>query len=322
MLRHLDGWSINLSEPYAEHRNGSRVLVAGFDDQDRVEKILGTEFATVYLNEVSQISYDTALMARTRLAQVVPGCKQLAIYDCNPPSPTHWSFDQFMRHVDPRDKHALDPEQWRTILMNPADNAANLSREFLEELDHLPERMRRRMRDGEYVKPEGACLYAFDFGRDVVDDDAVPQVEEWVVGVDFGINSAAVLVGFVGDTAYVVKDHGALNTPARRFNEELRREFACEWSAFGDPAGGERLSEIDNCTEADNAVEPGLDLLNTMFEHGHLKVCRGATNVLGEIGDYHRDEHGRIVKEGDHFMDALRYAIFSRLGARVTAGWA
>jgi len=33
--------------------------------------------------------------------------------------------------------------------------------------------------------------------------------------------------------------------------------------------------------------------------------------VLSEIWDYCRDEAGEIVKANDHFMDALRYAVFS-----------
>ena len=35
------------------------------------------------------------------------------------------------------------------------------------------------------------------------------------------------------------------------------------------------------------------------------------TGVLSEIWDYCRDEGGQIVKVNDHFLDALRYAVFS-----------
>jgi hypothetical protein len=33
--------------------------------------------------------------------------------------------------------------------------------------------------------------------------------------------------------------------------------------------------------------------------------------VLSEIWDYSRDEDGEIIKVNDHYMDAMRYAIFS-----------
>ena len=33
--------------------------------------------------------------------------------------------------------------------------------------------------------------------------------------------------------------------------------------------------------------------------------------MLSERWDYRRDEAGQIVKANDHYMDAMRYAIFS-----------
>jgi len=35
--------------------------------------------------------------------------------------------------------------------------------------------------------------------------------------------------------------------------------------------------------------------------------------VLQEIADYARDEGNQIVKVNDHYMDAMRYAIFSQV---------
>src|SRR4029077_11865740 len=64
--------------------NGSRVWIGGLDDNDRVEKILGLEYASVFLNEASQIPYPTALIAFTRLAQVTRGIRQPAFADLNP----------------------------------------------------------------------------------------------------------------------------------------------------------------------------------------------------------------------------------------------
>ena len=33
--------------------------------------------------------------------------------------------------------------------------------------------------------------------------------------------------------------------------------------------------------------------------------------MLGEIADYARDENNVIIKMNDHYMDAMRYGIFS-----------
>jgi hypothetical protein len=57
--------------------NESGIWIGGLDDKDRVEKILGHEYTTVFLNEASQIPYSSALVAFTRLAQVVRGIESI-----------------------------------------------------------------------------------------------------------------------------------------------------------------------------------------------------------------------------------------------------
>ena len=61
------------TEGYFSLENGSEIWIGGLDDQDRVEKILGKEYATIFLNECSQIPYASVLVALTRLAQVAGG---------------------------------------------------------------------------------------------------------------------------------------------------------------------------------------------------------------------------------------------------------
>jgi hypothetical protein len=52
--------------------SGSQIWIAGTDDKQRVEKILGQEFLTLYFNECSQIPYPTVVLILTRLAQTHP----------------------------------------------------------------------------------------------------------------------------------------------------------------------------------------------------------------------------------------------------------
>ncbi|MBR9839910.1 MAG: DNA-packaging protein, partial [Rhodobacteraceae bacterium] len=54
---------------YVELPNGSQVWIAGLDDKERVEKILGQEYATLYFNESSQIPWGSVETAMSRLAQ-------------------------------------------------------------------------------------------------------------------------------------------------------------------------------------------------------------------------------------------------------------
>jgi hypothetical protein len=86
-----------------------------------------------------------------------------------------------------------------------------------------------------------------------------------------------------------------------------------------DPAGGERIQEITNGVKANNSVEAGIDYINAKIERGQFYVANSCTGTLSEIWDYCRDEAGEIVKVNDHYMDALRYAVFSDVQQGIVA---
>jgi hypothetical protein len=99
----------------------------------------------------------------------------------------------------------------------------------------------------------------------------------------------------------------------KSFNAELhaRQWFSDDFPVYCDPAGGERIQEITNGVKANNSVDSGIDYINAKIERGQFFVARRCSGVLSEIGDYCRNEAGEIVKVNDHYMDAMRYAIFS-----------
>src|SRR5579875_2970155 len=89
---------------YVELPGGSQIWIGGLDDKERVEKILGAEYATLYFNESSQIPWASIETAMSRLAQKVELTPEIAkatgkthlslkaYFDCNPPSKLHWSY--------------------------------------------------------------------------------------------------------------------------------------------------------------------------------------------------------------------------------------
>lgn len=176
---------------FEEMPNGSQIWFGGLDESDRVEKILGQEYATVYAGEVSQIPYSSILVLRTRLAQSGTGLKLRAFYDLNPSSMSHWSNVEFGDKRSPVDKTLLpNPEEFARVFMNPEDNAANLDPSYLASLRALPKMYRQRFYEGRYVVDvEGALWTAstFDaFREDKVDParDGLGQYQRIVVGVD------------------------------------------------------------------------------------------------------------------------------------------
>ena len=62
---------------------------------------------------------------------------------------------------------------------------------------------------------------------------------------------------------------------------------------------------------ADNAVEAGVFNVYERLSTGRLKIFRTCVDTLVEYRLYRRDEKGKIVKQNDHIMDALRYMVMS-----------
>ena len=166
--------------------NGSEIWLSGLDDKERVEKILGMEFATLYFNEASQIPYSSYLVASTRLAQVCDGLTQREYVDLNPSGTAHWTYRQFIQKVDPDTRRPLaDPSGYAAMYINPLDNAQNLSPEFLRSLETLPDRQRKRFYEGVFTSDIDGALWTIEsLDRCRIDPGDVPQMQRIVVSID------------------------------------------------------------------------------------------------------------------------------------------
>ncbi|KKK63081.1 hypothetical protein LCGC14_2997910, partial [marine sediment metagenome] len=120
---------------HVQFDNGSEIWIGGFEDKERVEKLLGHEYATIMFNEVSQIGYEAVTLGMSRLAQTIKGLVNKAYYDCNPPSPLHWAHKLFIEKVDPVSGERLQqPDLYRHLRMNPYDNEENLPENYIRDI--------------------------------------------------------------------------------------------------------------------------------------------------------------------------------------------
>lgn len=164
--------------------NGSEVWFGGLDDKERTDKILGQEYATIFLNECSQINWSTVETVRTRLAQNI-GLKLKLYYDCNPPLATHWSHKLFVEKRDPLPpyKSLSSPEQYVWMRINPTDNVANLPPEYLKELETLGARAKVRFLEGQWGSANENALWTYETleqGR----VSSYPDLQRVIVGID------------------------------------------------------------------------------------------------------------------------------------------
>jgi phage terminase large subunit-like protein len=187
-------YTLNKTDWFAELPNGSQVWFGGLDDKERTEKILGQEYATIYLNESSQIPWASVGVAITRLAQAVmesvkgaaPKLLKPRLYaDCNPPSKAHWTYKLFVLKVDPETGEPLKkPEDYAYFQINPEDNAENVAPGYLETLRGLSNRLQKRFLRGEFADATPNQLFSEETIEKHRFDGQVPDLIRIVVAVD------------------------------------------------------------------------------------------------------------------------------------------
>lgn len=156
------------SDGYYVLPNGAEIWYAGLDEKERTEKVLGQEYATILIEECSQIPWASRELLRTRLAQKVYKTdgtllRLKALYAENPPLKSHWTYKLFIEKLSPDTlKRVVDPENFNSLQVNPRENADNLNPQYLKELDTLGERQRKRFRDGQFGEAGEAALWTYE----------------------------------------------------------------------------------------------------------------------------------------------------------------
>lgn len=204
--------------------NGAQIWLAGLDDKERVDKVLGREFVTLYFNEASEIPLSSYMVALTRLAQVsldVNG-KALSLkcyVDLNPTTASHWTYQIWINGIHPDGERPIEghAENYRHITVNPHDNAENLPEDYLRDLATQPDKLKKRFFDGLYTADDENAIWQ----RSYIKIDQAPELGRIVVAVDpattnnVGSDETGIIVAAIGldGRGYVLADESGKFRP-------------------------------------------------------------------------------------------------------------
>jgi len=214
--------SANKSELTFTLPNGSKIICGGLDDHGRADDLLGEEYATIYINEGSEVSFKMAQKLRTRIAQSVeitkgPNAGQplplRMYYDLNPAGIDHWIYQEWFLHKSP-DGSTVDPSQYAVAQMNPTDNPS-LPAATLAVYRGFSGAMAERFLFGRFLADVLGALWSqavIDWGRVA---EAPDTCHELCISVDPSFNTGSekadavgiTVVGGAGDEAFLLADY-------------------------------------------------------------------------------------------------------------------
>ena len=320
-------YTLNKQLFYAEFPNKSQIWFGGLDAGD---KILGNEYATMYFNEVSELSYGQLETAYSRNAQKCEILRNRFYYDENPVGKAHWSYRLFVGGLNPADNTELaDRSNYCSMRLNPVDNMENLSDTYITQLRSLSHKNRMRFLDGEWQDDSDDALWKRATMIDPFRVTRIPSdLERLVIGVDPAVTNTAAsdMTGIVaagmarnqaGECEYYVLDDRSLKATPNEWGKAVI-------DLYVDLDADRVIAEVNN---GGDLVESLLRRIDPSVSFEAVRATRGKViraepiaamyergivhhvGVFTELEDQMCGYTGAINEDSPDRMDALVWAL-------------
>lgn len=199
-----------------------------------------------------------------------------------------------------------------------------------EELDKAKEEIPEDRFAQEYLadfrKTEGLVYKEFNRSIHVVDESGWPDSQRFtdvILGIDFGYTNPAAIIPIKidADSHYWIEEEWY---KARQTTEQISEQALLYKSTkvYPDPAEPDRVLLLSksglNVREVSKDIIAGVDHLRELFKQGRIHIHPDCKNLIYELETYRypekkpdKNEEEKPVKENDHALDALRYALYT-----------
>jgi PBSX family phage terminase large subunit len=283
-----------------------------FGSADRPMSLEGVHVRAAWLDEAGQMKREAWEVAQRRV-----GHKKGRILITTTPYNIGWL------KVEVYDRFKAGNPDHDVITFPSLANPSYPPEEYERARRTLPDWKFRMFYQGQFTRASGLVYQDFDQGKHLIDPFPIPTDWRRVLGVDFGFNNPTAAV-------WLAIDH---DNRAYSYREYYRRErlpqesgndllFLSEGEgiecAYADPSDPSAIEEYNRlglpARPADNDVLAGITSVVSAIRAGQLYIFKGLVNILDEMENYrwmesNGDIKDRPVKEYDHLMDALRYAV-------------
>ena len=287
----------NKTDNVYHYPNGSYIEFFGAEDSGKVR---GPGRDILYINEANLLPFNI-------YQQLALRTKQTIFLDFNPVDEASWVYD-----VADKEGNILIHSTYKNNPFLPKEQVAEI-----ESLKDADENLWKVFGLGERGKSQEIIYTHWKYGN-------FPEDCEVVYGLDFGFSvpTALVKVGFKDGQTYAQEMLYETRMTTSDLIERLKTlNIKRSDEIFCDAAEPKTIEEVIragfNAKPADKDVYAGIQKVKSM----PLNISQDSTNLIKEIKSYKwkTDKDGKVhpdespVKLNDHIIDALRYAVFTKL---------
>lgn len=297
---------INESELYAIIGNGSRIDIKGADNPDSLR---GVGLDGVVLDEYADMKSN---VFQEIIRPALTDKKGFAIFIGTPKGFNHF-YDLY--------NYAQADEKWQAYKFTTYDNPLIDPEEIEEARKAITEDRFAQEYLADFRKMEGLVYKEFDRSKHLYGEHNI-NTNMILAGVDFGYTNPTGVLRIVqdNDNHYWVTDEWYRTG---KTNEEIIEYIKAQDfnKVYPDPAEPDRIEEMSragiNVQEVSKDVSKGIDSVRNLFKQGRLHIHESCTHLISELESYrypekkdNKNEDEKPIKENDHLLDALRYALF------------
>lgn len=288
----------------------SRIMLRGWE---AVETLRGQKFDLLVIDEIASMRNFWVNWEEV-LRPTLTDNKGHALFISTPKGFNHF-YDLYNK--------SLKDDDYQSFHFTSYDNP------FLpkEELDKAKSEMLADRFSQEYLadfkKSEGLVYKEFDRTKHLFSDDAFVGTER-IAGIDFGYTNPAAVVHIekdANDNYWVTQEWYK-----RQQSEEMIGDYvsACKFNkVYPDPESPSAIAVLKNkgvnvreVIKNKDSIKSGIDKVRELFLNNKLKIHSSCINLIEELESYSypekremQNENENPIKENDHALDALRYAL-------------
>lgn len=311
VIPELDKWGVleqcefNRTEKRLDFPNGSTVFLDSADNDRKIQRLRGPSISWFWIDEAATVdkrAWDI-LVGRLR-----DGDYRNAFVTTTPKG-YNWVYERFVED---------NPDDVRAITGVESHANPHLPSDYQEITDEYSGQFHEQEVQGKFVDYEGLIYPWFD--QDNLTDAPPEQYDEVIYGVDWGYNSPSVILAIVraGD-AWVVTEEFYERRCTVNDLSRYAHDMQDRWGPgrfYCDDAQPENIEAFQrdglDARPAEKNVLPGIQHVASLRDE--LRVVESCQMVRNEFGQYQwqdDDDEDKPVKQNDHAMDSLRYALFT-----------